>query len=143
MALSSAVASAAVGGSSLPTLYEYYTNGGIKSGLNADTPNFYLNNKNITIYSGTMHYFRVPRPYWRDRLRKMRAAGLNAVETYVPWNLHEPEKGKFDFGSGGTDFQDMLDVQEYLKIAKEEDLFAIVRPGPFICAEWEFGGLPR
>lgn len=67
----------------LPTLYEHYTAGGIKSGLNADTPNFFLNGKNITLYSGSMHYFRVPRKYWRDRLRKMRAAGLNAVDTLV------------------------------------------------------------
>lgn len=76
----------------LPTLYDYYTGGGIHAGLNADQPNFTLNNRNITIYSGSVHYFRVPRQYWRDRLRKARAAGLNAIETYVPWNLHEPEK---------------------------------------------------
>lgn len=61
----------------------------------------------------------------------------------MPWNLHEPEIGKYDFGKGGTDFQDMLHVEEFLKIAQEEDLFAIVRPGPFICAEWGFGGLPQ
>lgn len=65
----------------LPTLYEHYTAGGIKSGLNADTPSFFLNGKNITLYSGSMHYFRVPRKYWRDRLRKMRAAGLNTIDT--------------------------------------------------------------
>lgn len=126
----------------LPTLYEYYTNGGINSGLNADNSQFTLNDRNISLYSGAMHYFRIPKQYWRDRLRKLRAAGLNTVETYVPWNLHEPQDGVFDFGNGGTDFQDFLDVQEYLKIAQEEDLFAIVRSGPYICAEWEWGGLP-
>ncbi|KAJ8977163.1 hypothetical protein NQ317_003103 [Molorchus minor] len=126
----------------LPGLYEYYTGGGINSGLNADKPYFTLNDKNITIYSGALHYFRVPKPYWRDRLRKMRAAGLNAVETYVPWNLHEPLPGKFDFGQGGTDMEDFLDVAEFLNTAKEEDLLAIVRPGPYICSEWEFGGFP-
>lgn len=78
----------------LPTLYEYYTAGGIQNGLSVDQPYFTLNNRNISIYSGSMHYFRVPNEYWRDRLRKMRAAGLNAVQTYVPWNLHEPEPGK-------------------------------------------------
>lgn len=78
----------------LPTLYEYYTSGGINRGLSVDQPFFTLNDKNISIYSGSMHYFRVPTEYWRDRLRKMRAAGLNAVQTYVPWNLHEPEPGK-------------------------------------------------
>lgn len=80
---------------SLLTNYEYYTSGGIKWGLDANSPKFYLNAKEIHIYSGAFHYFRVPRAYWRDRLRKMRAAGLNAVETYIPWNLHEPHSGKF------------------------------------------------
>ncbi|RZC39773.1 beta-galactosidase-1-like protein 2 [Asbolus verrucosus] len=126
----------------LPTLYEYYTSGGINSGLSANQSYFTLNDKNITIYSGAMHYFRVPKEYWRDRLRKMRAAGLNCVETYVPWNLHEPANGYFDFGSGGSDMEDFLDVQKFLKTAQEEDLFAIIRPGPFICSEWEFGGFP-
>lgn len=80
--------------SSLPTNYQYYTAGGIQTGLNASSPNFTLNNKEIFIYSGAFHYFRVPRTYWRDRLRKIRAAGLNTVETYIPWNLHEPQSGK-------------------------------------------------
>lgn len=81
----------------LPTLYEYYTGNNISAGLSANQPNFTLNNKEITIYSGALHYFRVPRPYWRDRLRKMRAAGLNTVETYIPWNLHEPQPGMLIF----------------------------------------------
>lgn len=126
----------------LPTLYEYYTSGGVTTGLNANSPNFTLNDRYITLYSGAMHYFRVPKQYWRDRLRKMRAAGLNTVETYIPWNLHEPEPGNFDFGEGSSDMTDFLDVKQFLEIAKEEDLFAIVRPGPYICSEWEFGGLP-
>ncbi|XP_023018455.2 beta-galactosidase-1-like protein 2 [Leptinotarsa decemlineata] len=126
----------------LSTLYEHYTSGGISRGLSVDQPYFTLNNKNISIYSGSMHYFRVPSEYWRDRLKKIRAAGLNAVETYVPWNLHEPQPGKYDFGEGGTDMQELLNIEKYLKTAQEEDLFVIVRPGPFICAEFEFGGLP-
>lgn len=80
-------------GPALPTLYEYYTSDGIKAGLSDNMPYFTLNDKNITIYSGAFHYFRVPRSYWRDRLRKMKAAGLNTVETYTPWNLHEPRPG--------------------------------------------------
>ncbi|XP_056634551.1 beta-galactosidase-1-like protein 2 [Diorhabda sublineata] len=126
----------------LPTLYEYYAENGIKAGLSDKTPQFTLNNKNITIYSGAFHYFRVPRAYWRDRLRKMRAAGLNTVETYIPWNLHEPQPGVYDFGSGGTDMEDFLHLEEFLKAAQEEDLLALVRPGPYICAEFEFGGFP-
>ncbi|CAG9772540.1 unnamed protein product [Ceutorhynchus assimilis] len=126
----------------LPTNYEHFIGDEIKSGLSADQSYFILNGKNITIFSGAFHYFRVHPNYWRDRLRKMRAAGLNTVETYVPWNLHEPENGVFDFGSGGSDFEQFLDVERFIKTAQEEDLFVLLRPGPYICAEWEFGGLP-
>ncbi|CAG9772538.1 unnamed protein product [Ceutorhynchus assimilis] len=126
----------------LPSIYEHYTNGGVYSGLDSSKPYFTLNGKNITIYSGAMHYFRVPRKYWRDRLRKMRATGLNTVETYVPWNLHEPQQGHYDFGDGDSDMQDFLNITEFLKTAQEEDLLAIVRPGPYICSEFEFGGFP-
>lgn len=126
----------------LPSLYEYYTNGGITQGLSANQTYFTLNERNITLYSGAMHYFRVPKAYWRDRLRKMRAAGLNTVETYIPWNLHEPEPGKFDFGEGGSDMTEFLDLKHFFQLAKEEDLLAIARPGPYICSEWEFGGFP-
>ncbi|XP_050506215.1 beta-galactosidase-1-like protein 2 [Diabrotica virgifera virgifera] len=126
----------------IPTLYEYFTDGGIQSGLNDKKTHFTLNGKEITIFSGALHYFRVPRDYWKDRLRKYRAAGLNTVETYVPWNLHEYEDGVYDFGNGGSDFQDFLDLDLFIKLAKEEDLFVILRPGPYICAEWDFGGLP-
>ncbi|KAJ8985597.1 hypothetical protein NQ317_015088 [Molorchus minor] len=126
----------------IPTLYEYYTSDGIKAGLSDNQPFFKLNNKRITIYSGALHYFRVPSAYWRDRLRKLRAAGLNAVETYIPWNLHEPTDGAFDFGNGGTEFEEFLDIAKFINTAREEDLFVILRPGPYICAEWEFGGLP-
>ena len=62
---------------------------------------------------------------------------------YVPWNLHEPEKGVYDFGQGGRDLSDFLNLPEFLRIAQEEDLLVLLRPGPYICAEWEMGGLPR
>ncbi|CAG9760578.1 unnamed protein product [Ceutorhynchus assimilis] len=128
--------------SDLPTNYEYFTSDGIISGLSADQPYFLLNGKNMTIYSGAIHYFRIPRAYWRDRLRKLRAAGFNTVETYIAWNLHEYQSGVFDFGGGGSEMEDFLYLEEFLKTAQEEDLFAIVRSGPFICAEFEFGGFP-
>ncbi|XP_065347232.1 beta-galactosidase-1-like protein 2 [Cloeon dipterum] len=126
----------------LPTVYEYYTEGGITSGLETGLNQFRLNGKDITLYSGSIHYYRVVPEYWRDRLKRMRAAGLNAIETYVPWNLHEPKMGVFDFGQGGNDFSRLLDIRQFLQIAQEEDLLVILRPGPYICAEWEFGGLP-
>ncbi|XP_030746583.1 beta-galactosidase-1-like protein 3 [Sitophilus oryzae] len=126
----------------LPTNYEYYTSDGISSGLSTDQPTFYLNGKEIYIYSGAIHYFRVPRAYWRDRLRKLRAAGFNTVETYIAWNLHEYQSGVYDFGNGGSDMEDFLHLEEFIQTAQDEDLFVIIRSGPFICAEFEFGGFP-
>lgn len=96
---------------------------------------FYLNGKPFQIISGAIHYFRVVAPYWRDRLEKLRAMGCNTVETYVPWNLHEPQRGRFCFDG-------MLDLAGFLETAAELGLKAIVRPSPYICGEWEFGGLP-
>ena len=65
------------------------------------------------------------------------------IFSYVPWNLHEPEKGVFDFGDGGRDFSAFLDLPRFIQMAQEEDLFVIFRPGPYVCGEWEFGGPPR
>lgn len=79
---------------------------------------------------------------WRDRLRKLRALGANTVETYVAWNLHEPRKGQFDFGTGNYDLSEFTDLPQFLKIAQEEDLLVLLRPGPYICTEWDLGGLP-
>ena len=96
---------------------------------------FFLNGKPFRILSGAMHYFRVPREYWRDRLLKLKACGLNTVETYACWSLHEREEGVFDFS-------DRLDVREYVRLARELGLFVILRPGPYICSEFDWGGLP-
>jgi beta-galactosidase len=96
---------------------------------------FLLDGKPFLIISGSMHYPRVPRPYWLDRMRKMRALGLNTLCTYVFWDLHEPEPGKFDFA-------DNLDLAAYIRAAQEAGLWVILRPGPYICSEWDFGGLP-
>lgn len=96
---------------------------------------FHLNGKPFKIYSGAMHYFRTLPEYWEDRLLKLKMAGFNTVETYVCWNLHEAQKGVFDFSG-------MLDIERFLETAQKLGLYAIVRPGPYICAEWEFGGFP-
>ncbi len=96
---------------------------------------FLLNGQPFRILSGAMHYFRIPPENWADRLYKLRAMGLNTVETYVAWNLHEPRPGEFHFEGG-------LDLARYLRLAAEQGLQAIVRPGPYICSEWDFGGLP-
>jgi len=96
---------------------------------------FMLDGKPFQIISGEMHYPRVPRAAWRTRMKMAKAMGLNTIGTYVFWNLHEPQKGKFDF-SGNND------IAEFVKIAHEEGLWVILRPSPYICAEWEFGGYP-
>jgi beta-galactosidase len=103
--------------------------------LRANGDHFELDGKPFQIISGAIHYARVPRAYWRDRLRKARAMGLNTVETYVFWNLHEPSPDQFDF-SGQND------VAEFIREAQQEGLFVILRPGPYVCAEWDFGGYP-
>jgi len=103
--------------------------------LRVNGDHFELDGKPFQIISGAIHYARVPRAYWRDRLRKARAMGLNTVETYVFWNLHEPTPGQFNF-SGQND------IAEFIREAQREGLFVILRPGPFVCAEWDFGGYP-
>lgn len=96
---------------------------------------FYLDGKPLRVFSGAMHYFRVLPEYWEDRLRKLKALGMNCVETVTCWNLHEPEEGKFVFDG-------MLDIAEFCKTAQKLGLYVIVRPGPYTCAEWDFGGFP-
>jgi beta-galactosidase len=96
---------------------------------------FVFDGQPYQIISGEMHYPRVPRAYWRDRFRKARAMGLNTITTYVFWNLHEPRPGVYDF-SGQND------IAEYIREAQKEGLNVIVRPGPYVCAEWELGGYP-
>ncbi len=96
---------------------------------------FVLDGKPFRILSGAMHYFRVPRAYWADRLHKAYLMGLNTIETYVAWNLHEPRPGEFHFEGN-------LDVKAYIEAAAREGLKVILRPGPYICSEWDFGGLP-
>jgi len=118
---------------------------GMQGGLQAATPakhsfgwkgeDFLLDGKPFVIRGGEMHFSRIPREHWRDRLRMLKAMGLNTVGTYLFWNLHEPRPGQFDF-SGGND------IAAFVRVAQEEGLWVILRPGPYSCAEWEFGGFP-
>ena len=96
---------------------------------------FLRDGKPVKLMSGAVHYFRNMPDKWDDIFKKMRAMGLNCVETYCAWNLHEPEPNKFCF-------EGRLDIASFIKKAAENELMVIVRPGPYICAEWEFGGLP-
>ncbi|KAM6157580.1 beta-galactosidase-1-like protein 2 [Rhynchocyon petersi] len=104
-------------------------------GLQAKGQNFMLEGSTFWIFGGSVHYFRVPRQYWKDRLLKLKACGLNTLTTYVPWNLHEPERGNFDFSGN-------LDLEAFIWMAAELGLWVILRPGPYICSEIDLGGLP-
>ena len=97
--------------------------------------NFYLNGEPFKIISGAFHYFRTVPEYWQDRIEKLVNMGCNTVETYIPWNFHEPEKGNFRFDG-------MHDIERFIHLAEKLGLYIIIRPSPYICSEWEFGGLP-
>jgi beta-galactosidase len=96
---------------------------------------FLLDGKPFQIISGEMHYPRIPREYWRARFRMAKAMGLNTVTAYVFWNEHELRPGVFDFSG-------QRDVAEFVREAQSEGLYVILRPGPYVCAEWEWGGYP-
>ncbi|KAL6035142.1 hypothetical protein STEG23_007782, partial [Scotinomys teguina] len=109
---------------------------GLSTGNNAQGKAYFtLEGHKFMIVGGSIHYFRVPREYWKDRLLKLRACGFNTVTTYIPWNLHEQERGKFDFS-------EILDLEAYVLLAATIGLWVILRPGPYICAEVDLGGLP-
>lgn len=96
---------------------------------------FLLDGKPFQMISGEIHYPRVPQEAWRARMKMAKAMGLNTIGTYVFWNIHEPQKGKYNFTGNN-------DIAKFVKIAAEEGLWVILRPSPYVCAEWEFGGYP-
>ena len=95
----------------------------------------YLGEKPFYLASGDMHYFRYFKGGWRRRLQLMKDFGLTAVQTYVPWDLHEPEDGEFHF-------EDNLDLAAFLELCQEIGLKVMFRPSPYMCSEWDWGGLP-
>ncbi|PNJ36664.1 beta-galactosidase-1-like protein isoform X2 [Pongo pygmaeus] len=103
--------------------------------VDRDHDRFLLDGAPFRYVSGSLHYFRVPRVLWTDRLLKMRWSGLNAIQFYVPWNYHEPQPGVYNFNGS-------RDLIAFLNEAALANLLVILRPGPYICAEWEMGGLP-
>ncbi|WP_245817786.1 glycoside hydrolase family 35 protein [Granulicella rosea] len=109
--------------------------GQTKPGLVVEGDHFTLDGKPFKVMSGELHYARIPREYWHARLKMARAMGLNTIATYVFWNLHEPSPGVYDF-SGQND------LAAFIRAAQEEGLYVILRAGPYVCAEWELGGLP-
>ncbi|MEG0692576.1 MAG: beta-galactosidase, partial [Oscillospiraceae bacterium] len=103
--------------------------------MTIENGNFVINGEKIRILSGAIHYFRIPRERWADSINKAKLMGLNTIETYIAWNIHEPERGEYNFSG-------MYDICAFLDEIQKAGLFAIVRPGPYICAEWDFGGFP-
>jgi beta-galactosidase len=97
---------------------------------------FMYDGKPIQIHSGEMHFARIPAPYWRHRLKMMKAMGLNAVATYVFWNYHETAPGVWNWQTGNHN------IRRFIQTAAEEGMMVILRPGPYCCAEWEYGGYP-
>ncbi|MGR6327458.1 glycoside hydrolase family 35 protein [Sphingomonas sp. XXL09] len=114
-----------IAGAQTPAAHTFTTGGG----------KFLKDGKPYQIISGEMHYVRIPREYWHDRLRKAKAMGINTITTYAFWNAHEPKPGVYDF-SGQND------IVGFIRAAQEEGLDVILRPGPYVCAEWELGGYP-
>uniref|UniRef100_A0A452QWG9 Beta-galactosidase n=1 Tax=Ursus americanus TaxID=9643 RepID=A0A452QWG9_URSAM len=106
-----------------------------KVGLNVEGSSFTLDGSPFLIIAGTIHYFRVPREYWRDRLMKLKACGFNTVTTHIPWNLHEPRKGWFYFTAN-------LDFMAFIAMASDVGLWVILCPGPYIGSDLDLGGLP-
>ena len=96
---------------------------------------FLLNGEPFVVKAAEVHYPRIPRPYWEHRIQMCKALGMNAVCIYIFWNIHEQREGQFDFTGNN-------DVAEFCRLAQKNGLYVIVRPGPYVCAEWEMGGLP-
>lgn len=96
---------------------------------------FLLNNRPFVVKAAELHYPRIPRAYWDHRIKMCKALGMNTICLYVFWNIHEQREGEFDF-SGNSD------VASFCRLAQKNGMYIIVRPGPYVCAEWEMGGLP-
>lgn len=96
---------------------------------------FMLNGEPFVVKAAELHYPRIPRPYWDNRIKLCKALGMNAVCLYVFWNAHEPQPDNFDFTGQN-------DLREFVKLCQANDMKVILRPGPYVCAEWEMGGLP-
>jgi beta-galactosidase len=100
-----------------------------------DNGYFVINGRPTFISSGSIHFARVPRELWRDRVWRMKMMGFNAVQSYIFWNASEPKEGQWDFS-------DNTDLDAWLSLLKEMNMYALERVGPYSCAEWEMGGYP-
>jgi beta-galactosidase len=110
--------------------------GTVKHSFNLGQSDFLLDGKPVQLISGEMHPARIPREYWRHRIQMAKAMGCNTIAAYVMWNYHETSPGVFDFKTGNHD------IAEFIRLCQQEGMWVLVRPGPYVCAEWDFGGLP-
>ena len=103
--------------------------------LTFDKNSFYIDGEPFRIIAGDVHYFRIHPDKWEGILDLAVDFGLNTIQTYVPWNVHEPKRGEFDFLG-------MLDLKGFLELCHKKGLKVLLRPTPYICSEWDLGGLP-
>ena len=96
---------------------------------------FLLNGEPFVVKAAELHYPRIPRAYWEHRIKQCKALGMNTICLYVFWNFHEEKPGEFDFTG-------QKDLAEFCRLCQKNDMYVILRPGPYVCAEWEMGGLP-
>lgn len=104
--------------------------------FSSDGKDFLLHGQPFQIRSGELHPARIPRPYWQHRIRMARAMGMNTIALYVMWNYHEARPGEFDFRSENRD------IEAFIRLCRDEQMWVLLRPGPYVCAEWDLGGLP-
>ena len=130
--LSAAIAALALSASTLTVDAQEAKNAG---SFTIGNQAFLLNNEPFVIKAAEIHYPRIPREYWDHRIKMCKSLGMNTICIYVFWNIHEQTPGEFDFTGNN-------DIAEFCRLAQENDMYIIVRPGPYVCAEWEMGGLP-
>jgi beta-galactosidase len=129
MFIAACISMAAAAGTAFPSLAQHHR-------FTLGTQDFLLDGKPYQIISGEMHPARIPEQYWRHRIQMAKAMGCNTIAAYVFWNYHETAPGRFDFSSGNHN------IAQFIRIAQQEGMWVLLRPGPYVCAEWELGGIP-
>ncbi|MBD5355523.1 MAG: cellulase family glycosylhydrolase [Bacteroides sp.] len=125
----------AAGSVTLPIMAASSAVGETGGKFEAGNGTFLLNGEPFVVKAAELHYPRIPKPYWDQRIKLCKALGMNTICLYTFWNSHEPKEGEFDFTGQN-------DLREFIKLCEENDMKVILRPGPYVCAEWEMGGLP-
>src|ERR1044072_1186792 len=117
-------------------LFVFAVSAQVKHEFSISREGFRVDGKPFQIISGEMHPARIPKEYWRHRIRMAKAMGCNTIAAYVFWNYHETREGVFDFATANRN------IAEFIRTCQQEGMWVLLRPGPYVCAEWDFGGLP-